>query len=92
MLLLKDGSTIQALFRTFYLFITLVSYLITMCELNAILIDGKDKTTLMEDVVRLAVDGNEITITGIFGDTMTLPGRILHVDMTKNEALIENID
>ena len=46
----------------------------------------------MEDVVRLAVDGNEITITGIFGDTMTLPGRILYVDMTKNEALIENID
>lgn len=63
-----------------------------MCELTAILIDGKDKTTLMEDVVRLAVDGNEITITGIFGDNMTLPGRILHVDMTKNEALIENID
>jgi len=80
------------LFRTFYLFITLISYLIAMCELNAILIDGKDKTTLMEDVVRLAVDGNEITITGIFGDTMTLPGRILYVDMTKNEALIENID
>ncbi len=63
-----------------------------MCELNAILIDGKDKTTLMEDVVRLAVDGNEITITGIFGDTMTLPGRILRVDMTKNEALIEKIN
>ena len=63
-----------------------------MCELTAILIDGKDKTTLMEDVVRLAVDGNEITITGIFGDAMTLPGRILHVDLTKNEALIENID
>lgn len=66
--------------------------MITMCELNAILIDGKDRTPLMEDVVRLAVDGNEITITGILGDTMTLPGRILHVDMTKNEALIENIN
>ncbi len=46
----------------------------------------------MEDVVRLVVDGNEITITGIFGDTMTLPGRILRVDMTKNEALIEKIN
>ncbi len=70
----------------------LISYLITMCELNAILIDGKDKTTLMEDVVRLVVDGNEITVTGIFGDTMTLPGRIQRVDMTRNEALIENIN
>ena len=28
----------------------------------------------------------------VFGDTMTLPGRVLHVDMTKNEAFIENID
>ncbi len=63
-----------------------------MCELNAIIIEGKDKTTLMEDVVRLAVDGNEVTITGIFGDTMTLPGRILNVDMTKNEALIDTIE
>jgi len=63
-----------------------------MCELNAIIIEGKDKTTLMEDVVRLAVNGNEVTITGIFGDTMTLPGRILNVDMTKNEALIETIE
>ena len=42
----------------------------------------------MEDVIRLDVKGDEIAITGIFGDTMTVHGIIMSVDITKQEVLI----
>lgn len=66
--------------------------LITMCELHAMLVDGTDKKLLMEDVIRLVVNDEDITITGILGDTMQIKGKILRVDLTKQEALIQKID
>ena len=60
-----------------------------MCELTATLVDGNKREILMEDVIRLDVKGNEITITGIFGDTMTVHGIIMSVDITKQEVLIK---
>lgn len=63
-----------------------------MCELNAMLVDGTDKKLLMEDVVRLVVNDEDITITGMLGDTKQVKGKILRVDITKQEALIQKID
>ena len=63
-----------------------------MCELNAMLVDGTDKKLLMEDVVRLVVNDEDITIAGMLGDTMQVKGKILRVDITKQEALIQKID
>jgi len=60
-----------------------------MCELTAILAEGNDREKLMEDVIRIDVKGDEITITGIFGDTMTVRGVIQYVDITKQEALLK---
>lgn len=56
------------------------------------LVDGTDKKLLMEDVIRLVVNDEDITITGILGDTMQIKGKILRVDLTKQEALIQKID
>lgn len=63
-----------------------------MCELNAILTDGSNQETLMEDVVRLSVNNDEIIITGMLGESLSVVGKILHVDITKHEALIQKID
>lgn len=46
----------------------------------------------MEDVVRIAVNEDEITATGMLGDTRTVRGKILHVDLTKQEALVAKIE
>lgn len=56
------------------------------------LVDGTDKKLLMEDVVRLIVNDEDITITGMLGDTMQVKGKILRVDISKQEALIQKID
>ena len=66
--------------------------LIIMCELHAMLVDGTDKKLLMEDVVRLVVNDEDITMTGMLGDTCQVKGKILRVDITKQEALIQKID
>ncbi|MBE0523622.1 MAG: CooT family nickel-binding protein [Methanosarcinales archaeon] len=64
-----------------------------MCELNVNMVEGTNTITLMEDVVRLVVNNNnEITITGMLGETLTVQGKIMHVDLTKQEALIRKID
>ena len=60
-----------------------------MCELTAILTDGNKKEILMKDVIRLEVNGDEIVITGIFGDIMTVHGIIKSVDIAKQEVLIK---
>jgi len=63
-----------------------------MCELNVNMVEGTNTITLMEDVVRLVVNNNEITITGMLGETLTVQGKIMHVDLTKQEALIRKVD
>jgi predicted RNA-binding protein len=63
-----------------------------MCELNVNMVEGTNTITLMEDVVRLVVNNNEITITSMLGETLTVQGKILHVDLTKQEALIQKTE
>ena len=63
-----------------------------MCELNAMLVNGTDTKLLMEDVIRLVVNDEDITMTGMLGDTCQVKGKILRVDITKQEALIQKID
>lgn len=66
-----------------------IKRLIIMCELTAIIADGTKKEILMKDVIRLEVNGDEIVITGIFGDIMTVHGIIKSVDIAKQEVLIK---
>lgn len=63
-----------------------------MCELNVNLVEGTDTITLMEDVVRLVFNNNEITITSMLGETLTVQGKMMHVDLAKQEALIQKTD
>ena len=59
--------------------------LAAMCELKVI-IKGK---TIMEDVVRIIQEKDNIRLHGLLGDTMTVHGRIIDVNIAKQEAIIE---
>ena len=56
-----------------------------MCELKVIL-KGK---TIMEDVVRITSDKDSIKLQGILGETKTIHGRIVDINLTKQEAIID---
>ena len=57
-----------------------------MCELKVIL-KGK---TIMEDVVRLTADKDAIKLQSILGETKTVHGRIIDINLTKQEAIIDS--
>jgi predicted RNA-binding protein len=60
--------------------------LTAMCELKVIL-KGK---TIMEDVVRLTVDKDTIKLQNLFGESKTVHGRIVDINITKQEAIIDS--
>jgi predicted RNA-binding protein len=56
-----------------------------MCELKVI---HKGKN-IMEDVVRITADKNSIKLFSLLGETKTITGRIVDINLTKQEAIIE---
>ena len=62
-----------------------------MCELKAIMVEDGNNRELMTEVIRLTADGSEIVITGMFGETLTVQGEIIQLDLTKQELLIRKI-
>jgi predicted RNA-binding protein len=57
-----------------------------MCELKVIL-NGK---TIMEDVVRITQEKDNIILQSLLGESKTVRGRIKDINLTKQEAIIEN--
>jgi predicted RNA-binding protein len=55
-----------------------------MCELRVIL-KGK---TIMEDVVRITADKETIKLQSLLGDSKVIHGRIVDVNLAKQEAII----
>jgi predicted RNA-binding protein len=60
--------------------------LMVMCELKVIL-NGK---TIMEDVVRITKEKDTIKIQSLLGETKTVRGNIIDINLTKQEAIIES--
>ncbi len=56
-----------------------------MCELKVIL-KGK---TIMEDVVRITADKDAIKLQSLLGESKTIKGKIVDINLTKQEAIIE---
>ncbi len=56
-----------------------------MCELK-IIFKGKN---IMDDVMRITVEENSIKLQSILGETKTITGRIVDINLTKQEAIID---
>lgn len=57
-----------------------------MCELKVIF----KGNTIMEDVVRITADKDSIRLHSMLGDIKTIPGRIIDVNLAKQEAIIDS--
>ena len=64
-----------------------------MCEMTAFVVrrdsDGDDEEKLLDSVDRVELDGDELTLTNIFGEQETLKGRLLLIDNREGKLLIE---
>ncbi|HEY9206821.1 MAG TPA: CooT family nickel-binding protein [Candidatus Methanoperedens sp.] len=56
-----------------------------MCELK-IIFKGN---TIMEDVVRITAERDSVKLQGMLGELKTVKGRIIDVNLTKQEAIID---
>ncbi|QLC50219.1 CooT family nickel-binding protein [Methanolobus zinderi] len=59
-----------------------------MCELNAILVKGDERKTVMESVTKMVVEGDSILLYGMLGEKETVEGSIKEVDFSKGETII----
>jgi predicted RNA-binding protein len=59
-----------------------------MCESNVFRIKNGEKKKLMDNAVLIKVKGDEITISGIFGESKKIKGRISRIDSEKHEVII----
>ena len=60
-----------------------------MCESKVIKVSNGEETVLMEDVVRIEVDGDRLKLYGLLGETAEVKGRITLMDMKKHRILVE---
>lgn len=61
-----------------------------MCQTVAyILKDGKE-VMVLEDVVTVLPVGNNVTLTNLFGDEKTVPGKIQRIDLLSHRIFIDS--
>ena len=64
-----------------------------MCEMTAFVVrrdsDTQGKEKLLDSVDRVELDGDELTLTNIFGEQESLKGRLLLIDNREGKLLIE---
>ena len=63
-----------------------------MCEMTAFVVrrdsDVDVEENLLDSVDRVELDGDELTLTNIFGEQVTLEGRLLLIDNREGKLLI----
>ncbi len=62
-----------------------------MCQSNVYAIDSGRQKLLLEDVVRLEIEGEEVTIEPLFGEVVSLTARIKKIDLMKHRIVVERI-
>ncbi len=60
-----------------------------MCESKVIKIQNGKEIVLMEDVIRIEVEGEKLRLFGLLGERMEVNGRIALMDMKNHKILVE---
>ena len=61
-----------------------------MCE-SKVFLTGSDEP-VMEDVVRIVVDGEKIKMWNILGEYRELKGRVIEMDLVGHRIVVEGYD
>ena len=60
-----------------------------MCESKVVRVKGDEEEVVMEDVVRVEVDGNVIKLYGLLGEYKEVKGKIVLMDMRSHRIVVE---
>ena len=60
-----------------------------MCEAHAYLLAEQGQEKIMENVVRIASDGDALVLTDLFGDEVRLQARIKEIALIEHKIYLE---
>ncbi len=60
-----------------------------MCESSVLIESGSGRELLMEDVVLIEIDGEDIKLRGILGETQNTKGRIKEINEMSHTVVID---
>ncbi|RLI82877.1 RNA-binding protein [Archaeoglobales archaeon] len=60
-----------------------------MCESKVVTIRNGEEVVLMEDVIRIEVEGDKLKLFGLLGESSEIKGRISVMDMKTHKILVE---
>jgi predicted RNA-binding protein len=60
-----------------------------MCESSVFIEKEGNRELLMEDVVRVDIDGDGIKLTGVLGETQATRGQIREINLMQHTIVIE---
>ena len=63
-----------------------------MCETNAFILDGGVEVMLLESLARVEVNGDDITLTGVFGDREKVRARIREINFQRGRVVMERLE
>jgi predicted RNA-binding protein len=62
-----------------------------MCELSVLIERGSGRELFMEDVVLIEIDGEDIKLREILGETQNIKGRIKEINEMSHTVVIERV-
>jgi predicted RNA-binding protein len=63
-----------------------------MCQSNVYAVERVEETLVLEDVASMRIDGDQITMRTLFGEPVSLEGRIKEINLMKHRIVLERHD
>jgi predicted RNA-binding protein len=60
-----------------------------MCESKVVFVKNGHEEVVMEDVVRIEVNGEKLKLYGILGEQSEVEGKIVLIDMRSHKVVVE---
>ena len=60
-----------------------------MCQSNVYVVEEDREELVQEDVAFIEVEGDSISLRSLFGEPLSLRGRVIQIDLMKHRVLLE---
>jgi|Deesub1362A_J573_1020465.scaffolds.fasta_scaffold00728_4 predicted RNA-binding protein len=60
-----------------------------MCESKVVKKTEKGEEVVMEEAMRIEVDGDKLTVFGILGEKIEINGKVILIDMKNHTVVVE---
>jgi len=63
-----------------------------MCQSSVYTVGQAQEELLLEEVALVEVEGDQVILRSLFGEPISLPARIMKIDLMKHRIILERCD